>query len=641
VITLDNPWRPAHELKSAVVWLLAAITGTLMAPFASVPVTPILVAVVISLALSVYRVQSVYRLWEGKANLQGRAVGFMTPAEIVGWMDRNPSKMFLGYGFDWVQKHVQRLYDLKKRDVSEVMPPDWYLDMRKRWANAETGKELRGEEWIHGLEPRESELSVPLVDLEGNTIIFGTTGSGKTRCFEIICTQIIHRKNSVLVILDPKGDIALRQRVQLECGRAGKSFMHFHPAFPSMSVRLDPLKNWQHPREIASRVSSLIKGDSGDSVYKEFAWRAINQIVEALVEIEERPNLLKIRRYIEGGPDHLLHKVLEAYFAKCVPDWEARIDPYIKKAAKGEYNKERPAKTTPAELMAYVRFYKAEIPESERTSPVDGLVSMFEHNRDHQMKLIASLLPLLTQLTSGEVGQLLSPDGKDPNDIRPILDTGRIIDARQVLYVGLDALSDPTVASAIGAILLADLASVAGHRYNYGGEDVEVNLVVDESAECITPPFVQILNKARGAGFKTYFAAQTMPDFEARTGNKAMARMILGNANNLIALRTMDVETQSFITEKIGRTSVYSIAQSQGVNAATDGNPAHFSGGFSERLAESEADVFPADMLGKLPDLQFVAFVSGGRIIKGRLPLITRERTPKLEEFSWLQGSVS
>ena len=37
-----------------------------------------------------------------------------------------------------------------------------------------------------------------------------------------------------------------------------------------------------------------------------------------------------------------------------------------------------------------------------------------------------------------------------------------------IVYVGLDALTDTTVASAVGNSMFADLVSVAGHIYKHG-----------------------------------------------------------------------------------------------------------------------------------------------------------------------------
>lgn len=637
---IENPWRKAHEASSVLAWGVAGVAELAIAPFANVSTLPVLVAALMSFGFSVRRAWSVYHLWEAQAKLRGRAVEWMDPAVLVKQIEKHPDKMNLGDGFDWNPVHVQRLYDLKRRDPDTITPPTWYLDLRQCWAPYKTGKEERGEEWIHGLEPDEKPVLIPFADLEGHTVIYGTTGSGKTRLFEVISTQLIHKsKKTVLVAIDPKGDIQWRERIQRECERAGKEFMFFHPAMPKQSVRLDPMKNWNRATELASRVASLIKGDSGDNVFKEFAWRAINQITEAMIDTGQRPNLMNIRRALEGGPENLLQQVLENYFLKHVPDWEARLEPYIKKANRGEFSKDQKGKGSSNELTAWVKFYKTEVPEGQRQSSVDGLISMFEHNRDHAMKLIQSVLPLLTQLTSGDLGPLLSPEAGDPDDIRPILDTRKIIEAGQVLYVGLDALSDGAVASAIGAIILADLASVAGNIYNYGGNpDIEIYLMVDEATECMTPPFVQLLNKGRGSGFRVIFATQSFPDFVARTGNKPLAQMMVANANNLIALRTIEEETQKAITANFGKTNVMSVSSSQSTNATSDGVAGHFSGGFSERMSESEVEIFPPDMLGRLPNLHYIANFSGGRIVKGRLQLLTRDHMPTPADAQWLKN---
>lgn len=638
---IDNPWRKAHEASAVAAWVVSGSVGLAIAPIANVPLTPVLVAVFMSFAFAAHRALAVYRIWEAQARLRGRAVEWVSPEDLVKQMRQHPNQMCLGDGFDWNPVHVQRLYDLKRINPDTIAPPAWYMNLRRYWAPQKTGKEERGEEWIHGLEPKESPVYVPFADLEGHTCIYGTTGSGKTRLFEVISTQLIHKsKKTVLVCLDPKGDIQWRERIQRECDRAGKEFMFFHPAHPQQSVRLDPMKNWNRATELASRVASLIKGDSGDSVFKEFAWRAINQITEAMIDTGQRPNLLNIRRALEGGPENLLHQVLEHYFREHVPAWETRVEPYNTKANRGDFSKEQKGRGSSNEIMAWVRFYKAEIPEGQRKSSVDGLISMFEHNRDHAMKLIQNVLPLLTQLTSGDLGPLLSPEAGDPDDIRPILDTRKIIETGQVLYVGLDALSDPSVASAIGAIILADLASVAGNRYNYGGDpDIEIFLMVDEATECMTPPFVALLNKGRGSGFRVIFATQSFPDFVAKTGNKPLAQMLVANANNLIALRTIEEETQKYITANFGKTSIVSVSTSQSSAASTDGVAGHFHGGYSERLSQTEVEIFPPDMMGRLPNLHYMANVSGGRIIKGRLELLTRDHMPSPADASWLKHS--
>lgn len=49
-----------------------------------------------------------------------------------------------------------------------------------------------------------------------------------------------------------------------------------------------------------------------------------------------------------------------------------------------------------------------------------------------------------------------------------------------------------------------------------------------------------------------------------------------------------------------------------------------------ERLMEEEAELVPPQVLGMLPDLEYFASLSGGKIFKGRLPILSEEKA-KLE----------
>jgi hypothetical protein len=50
---------------------------------------------------------------------------------------------------------------------------------------------------------------------------------------------------------------------------------------------------------------------------------------------------------------------------------------------------------------------------------------------------------LLEKLTSGKTAQLISPNYTDMSDPRPIFDWQQVIRKKGVVYIGLDALSDP------------------------------------------------------------------------------------------------------------------------------------------------------------------------------------------------------
>ncbi|WP_245561967.1 TraM recognition domain-containing protein [Lamprocystis purpurea] len=214
-----------------------------------------------------------------------------------------------------------------------------------------------------------------------------------------------------------------------------------------------------------------------------------------------------------------------------------------------------------------MRYYRERVSSDHPSTVLDGLLGLYEHEQVHFSKMVASLMPILNMLTSGDLERLLSPVAGTADDPRRLTNLAEVIAADEVLYVGLDSLSDAMVGSAIGSILIADLAAVAGDRYNHQGRLRPVNVFIDESAEVVNDPFIQLLNKGRGAGLRLVIAAQTFADFAARTGSEAKARQVLGNINNLVALRVLDAETQEYVAESLPKTRVTTIMRSH-LNAA-------------------------------------------------------------------------
>ena len=85
------------------------------------------------------------------------------------------------------------------------------------------------------------------------------------------------------------------------------------------------------------------------------------------------------------------------------------------------------------------------------------------------------------------------------------------------MYVGLAALTDVTVASAVGNAMFSDLTAVAGDLYAHGtgAEGIgdagyaKVSIHADEFNELIGDEFIPMLNKAGGAGYQVTAYTQT------------------------------------------------------------------------------------------------------------------------------------
>jgi conjugal transfer pilus assembly protein TraD len=602
-LAYDNPWRPNYEARAAGMWMVAGTISLGVMQLAHMPAAPFYWMAGICSFMAFMRAPQALKLAKLQRHLRGRDLEFIRLDALIKQINKKKGSIWLGNGFIWENRHAQRVFEILKRDWSELVD-----NSTKKLS----GKQM-GQTWIHGVEPDEQAIFQALSHSEGQNLILGTTGSGKTRMFDLFITQAILRGEAVIII-DPKGDKELSENAKRACAALGQPdrYVHFHPGFPDESVRIDPLRNFSRVTEIASRLAALIPSEAGADPFKSFGWQALNNISQALVIAHERPNLVTLKRFLESGTASMVTKAVRAYATRNIIDGETIFDRYMVEAGSPE-----------KEARAASKFYSEIVQEQKPSPELEGLLSMYHHDKTHFSKMVANLLPIMNMLTAGDMASLLSPDYKDLDDPRPITDNKKIINNAQVVYIGLDSLTDPTVGSAIGSLWLSDLVSVAGDRYNYGIDIKPVNIFVDEASEVINEPTIQLLNKGRGALMKMFIASQTIADFEARLGSKEKARQVLGNLNNVYALRVLDPETQEFITENLPKTRLSHIMRTQGFNSHSE-SPLMFSANLGERKMEEEGEMFPPQLLGMLPNLEYIAKISGGMIVKGRLPILTQ-----------------
>jgi conjugal transfer pilus assembly protein TraD len=591
-VDFEEPWRPVHEWPMALSWLAASAITLAVTATLPVPNKAGVLASIGCLCVAAWRTkQALERSRARKRAVEKTHKQFITAKDLTTKLKEG--RFWLGRGFTWTDIEARKMHALIGKGIAETFGKEFLSD---------------GAHWLHGL-AREEDVYAELSLLEGHTLIVGSTGVGKTRLFDLLIGQAIARGEPVIII-DPKGDHGLASNARKVCEALGQPdrFVYFHPAHPEKSACIDPLRNWNRRTELASRIAALIPSETGADPFTAFGWKVLNDIVNGLIATGQRPNLVQLRRYIEGGPDDLLLKALRRHFRERVNDWESRISGFVKQY-KGN------------QLLAYISFYKQVVIHEAQNVDLDGLISTYEHNREHFQKMVASLIPILSMLTSAPLTELLSPDFEPGHD-RVVTDMARIIRADKVMYVGLDSLADSTVGSAIGSILLADLTAVAGDHYNYGIDSIKpINVFVDEAAEVINNPTIQLLNKGRGAGFRMVIATQTFADFASRLGDENKARQVLANTNNKIALRVQDAETQKYIADGIPKIKARSMMVRYGHNVDTAIHDT-YSASYQEQAVEEEADLIPPAIISELPPLHFFARLSGGMTIKGRLPIL-------------------
>ncbi|AQV99488.1 conjugal transfer protein TraG (plasmid) [Cupriavidus necator] len=611
-----NHFRPIYEFRAAIGWLLAAAL-MLLSDMPSAGYFSLF-----CVAMLLFRSAQVWRALKFRLAISTKWLAVLRIEALLALsarMRKTDDAMYLGTGFEWTQKHCQIAHDILRMPSSDIpglarwLPQPIVERVEKLFAPAGSiaDRSPQGKSWIHGMEPKKIQVPFHYKAMPGHTSVSGTTGSGKTRTYEVISTQVIHNPNDILIIVDPKNDGEWVARVKRECERTGRKFLYWKQAAPSQSIRLNPLENWSQPSEIPTRIAQLME----EGPFRQFAFLFIDRAVKGELYVGDKPNLRSILQYAQNGINNLLDRALQRFFPEAgKPDWEEEVMGYMQQVG------QRPGGTR---LDGMARLYIERFSDKGNGhEAIDGLIATFQHDRDHYGRIIASALPLLQMLATGETGLMLAPKADDFDDDREIWDIDKVIKQKAVLYVGADSLSNSMVAQAVMSMLLADIASVAGSIYNFYKKPPEIVLIVDEAAEAINEQMLQILNKGRGAGFKAFVAYQTRSDFTAKLGNVAKMQQVLGNLNNQLVLRLEDIDTAEWFCEKAGTTAIRNVVVSSSTSTGTEAHVGEFSGSVSRSTQLEKAPLIPHELIMQLPNLQYFLRISGGSVYQGRIPII-------------------
>lgn len=631
----EDMFRPTYELWAVGGWLSGAALLLLIRPpfwYFAIP---------LFLSLFLMRSFQVFRLWKFRLSISAFRVAKKTSEEIKKLsqdMLKQKQSLWLGTGFRWGQREAEIAQQILIRNVDEVgdiplvvkraiekitsVPPNKRTPVQKAVMvcvnnimpkdSTVVADSAIGVPWIHGIGEKEENIPLHLGCLSGHTLILGTTRAGKTRLYDLLCSQVIHL-GSCLIVIDPKKDKDLVARMRIECKAAGRKFLYFDAARPKESIRIDPLASWNNISEPATRIGQLVDADGS---FAAFAWKTLSRVQRALVAAGEKPNIRNTKHYVTMGVEGLCEKILELFFRRELgPDWDRDLPKIQPGATTGSSGGKGP----PTRLDLIIQKY---VSGGYTDDAVNGLVSIVKHSKEHYSKMVQVLEPILEMLGSDEIGALLSPDPSDITDTRPIYDIRQIIDEKAVLYVGLDALSNKIIASAIGSILLADMASAAGSIYNFS-QPADVYCLIDEAAEVANDQLTQLLNKAGGAGFKMFLAAQSIADFNVRYQSKDKAEQVLANLNNLICLRLRSRESAQYVSDMFGNTQTRQVETGFSTGSESSALFTEFRSNVSKSLKSTEAPLVTPDLIMRLPPLQFFCFISGQFIGKVRIPFIS------------------
>ncbi|MBB1390151.1 conjugative transfer system coupling protein TraD [Shewanella sp. SG44-6] len=612
-IYLENLFRPIFELKSSYFWA-ASVVGTLGAWSAHTADSPQLAVLPLSIiaascGMCVKRFKDALPLLRRQLKLQFNYYYFLDANEFRERNLKDQTKSFLGKGFEWDVEMANRAYQLQgmtdKDRVNKL--PIWLNPVKNKWKKDTA--ELEGYAWINGVGDEKEIIADASIHYSHN-LYTGLPGVGKTVMLTMASTNSLHRGCSVLVT-DPKNDPNWRKRLKAECEALGVPFYYFSTANPSISVRIDPTKNFTVTTELASRLANTLDGDGDSGAFKAYAWDSFYLTADALRFVGRKPSIKSISDYMLNRKYELAEEGLDMILQKHIgSNWRSTMTEPFEKVGGGSL------------LTGMIMYYKNTlVPSGHGNDTISGFLGFVTHDASHQSKMLASTKPILQQLTASPLDELLSPD-PDADDPRPIIDLKKFADTGGVLYVATDSMGNSEISSVVSKLIMEDACAAAATRYNHEqGEGRRTAVFVDEAHAAISDGLINLMAQGRGAKYELHVATQSYADL-AEVAGKDLADRIVGLTSNWFCMRVLDTQTKNLMKEQLPEVPI-KVKQWQLNNSTnTSTGLASYSGSVGERIMEADKVSFPIALLGALPKFQYLARLADGRMVLGRVPIL-------------------
>lgn len=487
--------------------------------------------------------------------------------------------LFIGWGFLWEKAHREELEQVKQ----SVRAPSEGIAMQAL-----------------GLE---KPLYLSELEINGHCLVTGTTGAGKTQFVNLLLTQLTMKDpKQTIIVFDPKGDDYLFKSLKALAGDRFKLIDQYNYA---ESICVNVLSDYTSATEIATRVSGLLPQNEGSQPFTAACWDAVNTLVKALEFLGEKPNLVKIQRFLKGDSNPLIERVFWHAIRKDFPGALPRVQEHLSSKSgesliKGLY-------------QALEELYGARpIPQA-----ILLLWQFYSQDSSYFLKMTSALNPVLSALTEPPLDKLLSPGDQELSRNETFK---KLLESGSVIYIRLQSMSDKRVGFALGALFLETLASLANTLQTQNGVDKKVTLFIDEAASLCTDALINLLNKGRSFGYQVIIATQTIKDFEASMGSEAKAKEFLANTNTKIFLRTLDPDTQQFAVASVPKVQI--LRKGVGHHSFLSSEKTEVNTSESVTSRPQEVDLIPSSALGTMPNLHYVMLKSEG-VFKGRIPVIT------------------
>lgn len=176
------------------------------------------------------------------------------------------------------------------------------------------------------------------------------------------------------------------------------------------------------------------------------------------------------------------------------------------------------------------------------------LKSVFDELVQMESKENVGLIAKLEAIIVSDFGKILNSTGDG-------LTLSKIRAENACLYIGLSTQGYGETATAVGKLFLGELLynsykSLSNSENPKAGLENPISIYFDEFGSLVTPEFIELQNKCRGAGMELTLAVQTASDIDRV--NPDLTKQVIENAGNLFILKQRLQEGAAFFSEAIG-----------------------------------------------------------------------------------------
>lgn len=552
--------------------------------------------------------------------------------------------LYIGRGFRWQPIHRQRLNLLMHVQYQRFLQKSFlYRFIHQHEKEKQSGMasmivkipflpfkalpDIGGKPWIHGVGAnQEKPVYLNQANRNAHECVFGMTRVGKTRYLSLKVNQDI-RNGEAILIIDPKGDFEVIQDIYCAAKAANRlnDLIISHFGFPEISAKYNPLSSFSNVSEVASRVTSAISQTGEGKTFKDFAWQYVNVVAKCLYELKEPINYKTISFYIKR-PEMLLTTYVDKIFPDIDPhylkDIQAIVDDHDSRTDRNG-NPLEPMKRSSAiknYLTLYIEKHISDAAEKLMDSVIVPLYNAATLDKTYYDKITASIGPVLDKINQTSAQGVFSFEETN----LPIIHLENMIAKKQIVYIGLDSLTNQDMAEAVGQAIIADLVSLCGRIYTRGVIDKSaLCLYCDEFSNIVREEFINLLNKAGGAGIRVSAFTQTINDIGAAfSGNADKPKMLLGNFGTITMMRVSNEDTAATLTKCVENIKTRStVPQTQSNDHASNEKGGLFTTSNTDQISEEKTPIIEINDLFSLPKGQAFVMTNGGELYKIRIPL--------------------